>query len=362
MGINCYKDSFKNDEKNTIMKEENNKNHIENEEKIQTKKENNKDNFEICINTVTQKPIKIKILPNVIINCENLNNLDMKSRMTHIFILKDGRFTACFIDGSINIYNKFDYKIEATIYAHKNPICYHMQLANGNILTCSKDNTIKIISLKDYSIIQTLNHDDLVCEALERNNNQIISVCIDGYIYIWEKKVNNKEYILSNKFLIYNKVYYINILLINNNEIVSLNNEDFLIKFWNINKCNLIKSLENKDKDTHIKSIYFEKSLNLLLCPNYYENDFFETLIIIDTLKHEIIWDINYCFINIIDIIGYGDGKVILYCQDKNYCISFNLENKECPFEFNEIITCDKFKHNFFYLNNELIIIHYSED
>ena len=70
--------------------------------------------------------------------------------MINIFSLKDGRITSCFTDGSISIYDKFNYKLEASVYVHHTAISYHMQLSNGNIITCSKDNTIKIISLHDY--------------------------------------------------------------------------------------------------------------------------------------------------------------------------------------------------------------------
>ena len=337
------------------------KNYISKEENITIMKEENKkdEDFGICIDSYTNKPIKIKFLSNEKINCKNLINLDVNSKiMINIFTLKDGRITACFTDGSIRIYDKYNYKLEASVYVHNNAISYHMQLSNGNIITCSKDNTIKIISLRDYSILQTLNHDDLVCQVLERNNNQIISTCINGYIYIWDKNDENKEYIFINKFLAYDEAYYINILLINNNEIVSLNKLEHVLKFWDLNNYNLIKSLENKEENSHIKSVYFEKSLNLLLSPNYYDNYIFETLIIIDSIKHEIIYEIDYSFINILNIFGNDDGKIILVCEANNHCISFNLGNKDCPFKFHEIITCNEFEHSFLYLNNRLSISH----
>ena len=341
--IDFCKNFISKEEKYTIMKEEKNKD----------------DNLGACMDSYTGKLIKIKFLPDEQINCENIINLDVKSKtMINIFSLKDGRITACFIDGSFHVYNKFNYKLEASVNAHNSAISYHIQLSDGNILTCSKDKTIKIFSLRDYSILQTLNHDDLVCQALERNNNQIISVCTNGYIYIWDKSDEKKEYIFSYKFLAYDDAYYINIVLINNNEIVSLNKLRNDLKFWELNNYSLIKSLENKKENSHIKIIYFEKALNLLLCPNYYDNYFFETIIIIDAIKREIIYEIDYNFINISNVFRNGDGKIILVCENNNHCIKFNLENKDCPFEFYEIITCKKYEHSFLFLNNKLTIVH----
>ena len=94
------------------------------------------------------------------------------------------------------------------------------------------------------------------------------------------------------------------------------------------------------------------------MCPNYYDNYFFETIIIIDAIKREIIYEIDYNFINISNVFRNGDGKIILVCENNNHCIKFNLENKDCPFEFYEIITCKKYEHSFLYLNNKLTIVH----
>ena len=96
---------------------------------------------------------------------------------------------------------------------HRQYINCIKQLSNGNIMTCSSDGTIKIISLSNYHIIQSLKHGNVVIkEMIERIKNQIISFANNSYneglIYIWDKK-ENELYKCIHKFIPYDYNIYI---------------------------------------------------------------------------------------------------------------------------------------------------------
>ena len=200
--------------------------------------------------------IRIKNYGCLKINTEKVINLNTNCK--NLFYLKDGRLSSTFRNKVFIFQENIKIKV---IPAHKEYIFYHTQLSNGNIITCSKDKTMKIISLYDYSIIQTLEHEEEVYRVVERNNNQIISSTKNGYIHFWDKK-NNEKYKYIQKFKVFKERSHIDLLLINNNELVITNEAESIIKFWNLNTNQTVLVLKNANK------IYFDKISKIL-----YTND-----------------------------------------------------------------------------------------
>ena len=90
----------------------------------------------------------------------------------NLVILQDGRLSSSSDDGKLIIYNKNNKEADLIISEHDNDtLSYHIQLKNGNLVTCSFDHTIKIIQLKGknkYKLLQTITeHTDKVLKILE---------------------------------------------------------------------------------------------------------------------------------------------------------------------------------------------------
>ena len=117
-----------------------------------------------------------------------------------LLIFQDGRLSSSSDDGKLIIYNKITTQPDLIISEHEEEaLSYHIQLKNGNIVTCSYDKTIKIIKLKgkkEYELLQTIkDHNDNVLKVLEYKENNIISFSFDQTIKIFTLKI--RKYICS---------------------------------------------------------------------------------------------------------------------------------------------------------------------
>ena len=126
------------------------------------------------------------------------------------------------------------------------------------MITCSGDNTMKIIKLigeNKYQIEQTLQaHTNEVCKVIEIKENELISVSRDITMKIW--KLNNE-----NKFQRYKTITFqnsescCNILRLNKNVFVTSSCSDKCIKFWNSNNYSNIKSINNIETPWRLKTM-----------------------------------------------------------------------------------------------------------
>lgn len=298
---------------------------------------------------------KIRIKNNGLIKINTHKVINLNTNCKNIFYLKDGRLSSTFRKKVFIFQENIKIKV---ISAHKEYIFYHTQLSNGNIITCSKDKTMKIISIYDYSIIQTFEHKDEVYRVVERNNNQIISSTKNGYIHFWEKKHNNEKYKYIQKFKVFEESSHINLLLINKNELVITNEGESLIQFWNLNTNQTVLVLKNANK------IYFDKISKILYTNDVKKdssNEYKETgkFNIIDTKKKILIGHIST-----------GEkGSYITHCLGNNI-IFRNINGETVLFNVNyekgnEEITyrtincsCEGYYHEFFFHNNKLKTIH----
>ena len=80
-------------------------------------------------------------------------------------------------------------KLQLSIKEHSSWIASFTQLNDGRIITCSEDNTMKIIKLigeDKYQIEQTLQeHTNDVRKVIEIKENELISVSRDKTMKIW---------------------------------------------------------------------------------------------------------------------------------------------------------------------------------
>jgi WD40 repeat protein len=129
---------------------------------------------------------------------------------------------------------KNDYSINY-IYSFKN---------ENKIITCNDNSTLKIIKIdkNEHKILQTLKaHEKEVYKVINLNNNNLCSCSNDETIRIWEKQ--NDLY--NNVFTLKGDKYIEDILEIKNNIIVSSSAWDYSLIFWDLNKKERIKKLNN---------------------------------------------------------------------------------------------------------------------
>ena len=95
----------------------------------------------------------------------------------------------------MNIYKKDSYDLQLSIKEHSSSIYSFTELYDKRIITCSADNTMKIIKLigeNKYQIEQTLQgHTHYIYKIIEIKENELISISGDKIMKIW--KLNNEN-------------------------------------------------------------------------------------------------------------------------------------------------------------------------
>ena len=248
------------------------------------------------------------------------------SYVNNIIILKDGRLCSCSSDQKIIIYNKY-YESEITIEDNAN-IYYHNQLLNGNIISCCKNNTLKIYELnnKNYKLVQTLKgHNRSILKVIEINN-KLISCAWDKTIKIWEKDDENDNYnCIKTLFICNNDDIRINILKINSYKIVASSNEGKCIKFFSVyDDINEITTINNINCNGWQNSMCMIKE-NILLIGGEYTDGIY----LIDCQQYKIISSIKQK-IYIQSIFKLYNDNILIGCKDENYnysIIEYKYEN-----------------------------------
>lgn len=261
----------------------------------------------------------------MISNINDITNIAInKEGVYSLLILKDQRIASCSGDKAIRIFNSKTFKIEIEIKEHSNLINFIAQLKNGNLISCSSDETIKIFKLFDdnsYKVEQTLNEHKLyVKKVIELNNNFLVSSSLDRTLIIWEKN-ENENYII--KFMIEEGYYADNILEINEHIFV-YNNWNNEIIFFDYVNCKDIKIIKNINC-SHSNESFLKLNENILLIG-------------------------GLDFIYIIDLINYGILKQIKIF-DWACCIKHLRENIIVISEGSDL----KF---YKYVNDDLILVY----
>ena len=121
------------------------------------KKSFEENSFEINIRPEESMEIKLPLNILLILNFQpdsflktNIKSILQHTKyITQLSKLKDGRLISSSFDGLLNIYNKETFELELSIKEHNLPILSFNFLNNDNIITCSADETMNIIELKN---------------------------------------------------------------------------------------------------------------------------------------------------------------------------------------------------------------------
>ena len=274
-----------------------------------------------------------------IIDCKNQN-------IRNLLKLKDGRLLSTFGDGTINIYNKDSYEVELSIKLHSDIILKCIQLSDGKIATCSKDQTIKIIELlndKEYKISHTLESENsFEFQFIEIKNNELVSLSDDETMKVWDLNTLKITKIIPNKSD--------RILKLNENEFVTSSLEDKCLKFWNLNYENTktINDIEVGDYGEPL-CLYDEDTLLATGLSNFYSVDLKNYQISYKTEIIERFVSINKCL----------DGNLLCSAfnfNENNHIFKFSFDKKNLTKIFEKRKTHKKPIYNCFEFNNGNIV------
>ena len=301
---------------------------------LKTFKKNIELQIENEFNAIFQSSDKfIKFLKNI----ENINNNKLKNNtktlknhnreIKNVILLSDGRLSSCSYDNSIIIYNKDNYQIDNQIKDNCE-INYHCELNNNNIISCCKDNTMKIYDYHNsFCLIETLKgHKDNVRKVIEIKNNILVSCSADKTMKIWKKDENN-GYQNINTMIIADQYDETNILKINESKLVSSDTDFNYIKFWDINNnFTLITTVKNDNFCGWRNSMCVIKE-DLLLIGTYSIG-----IYIIDTVNYKIIANLfKKDFNEIFSIIELSNTNILIGLKNnknkKYYIIEYKYEN-----------------------------------
>lgn len=243
-----------------------------------------------------------------------------------LLILKDGRIGIGSNNSFIKIFQLNTFYSNLTIKEHKKGITSLTQtnkLKFNNIISTSKDSTIKIFEITDnsYKIIQIIEHNKKVNKFIELKNNiyDFCSCSDDGSLNLYNinKNKNKKEIIIKGFTFNYNDVIF-NIIETNKNHIAAIFSLNYhCLKFIDIENKQVKKSIEQISMIGN-NSICLFKSQYLVIGGSY-------MITIIDILKYsKTIIDINswkiYSIINF-----YDNEKYILYSDDDGNIYTYEL-------------------------------------
>ena len=243
----------------------------------------NKENlFEIKKNGFNQKFQDNKIpenndylLNNLILNVKN----EVTKRINHdliISITQDSNIKS--ISPFNSLYSQkilhFNFSHKKTFYKkcqftlkHINSIYDVIELSNGNIASCSSDNTIKIWCLSSEQCLQTLEgHKGTVLSLCQLKDSRLVSCSEDKTIKIWSLSTMSWE-----RDLLGHEEPIHTVIQLHNGTLAS-GSSDTTIKIWNINTylciCTIVGHLERIYRIIEIKpgviaSSSYDKSIKV---------------------------------------------------------------------------------------------------
>lgn len=192
-----------------------------------------------------------------------------KGIVYNIILLKDGRLSSCCSSGKIIIYKKQTFQIEQIING-ENGFIFHLELSNHNIVAVCNNSLLEIYELNNNKNILSQQikikiqwYKSLCRKVFEIDNNTFALYLKYGFINIYKKDNNNKyTKILEKKIHHRNNYDHLNILKINKSIVVStrcnsnsLHFLDIKNQFKNIATINNIKCSERKNSLLMINDI-----------------------------------------------------------------------------------------------------------
>ena len=141
-------------------------------------------------------------------------------------------------DNTIKIWDLFSLNCVSTLEGHTDKINYFIQDEQGFIISCSSDRSIKFWNLdeeKCYNSLDNAHNDPIYC-LVKTDNKKIVSSSFST-IKIFDMEIGKADTLFSEK----NKGIY-KLLLLPGNKLISSSFK--FILFWDINKNNLLYSIE----------------------------------------------------------------------------------------------------------------------
>lgn len=173
---------------------------------------------------------------------ENLTNTKTiqphTSYISNIILLQNNKLATSSHDGYIKIYNKDTFEPEISI-KENSYIDWIEQIKDGTLISCPRDNTIRLYEIKDksYNTINVLKESSSSWKMKELQSGKLISSMSNYDIKVWIKKNDT----LECEFIIPNGGESYDILEIRKNEVVALSSTN--VNFYDLNKRDKIYSI-----------------------------------------------------------------------------------------------------------------------
>ena len=173
---------------------------------------------------------------------ENLTNTKTiqphTSYISNIILLQNNKLATSSHDGYIKIYNKDTFEPEISI-KENSYIDWIEQVKDGTLISCPRDNTIRLYEIKDksYNTINVLKESSSAWKMKELQSGKLISSMSNYDIKVWIKKNDT----LECEFIIPNGGESYDILEIRKNEVVALSSTN--VNFYDLTKRDKIHSI-----------------------------------------------------------------------------------------------------------------------
>lgn len=142
---------------------------------------------------------------------------------------KDDCFAAGHLDGLISMWSLHSNKKTAQNFFHTSEITGLKYINTDFLISVSKDNTVKIIKLNDFSIINTLQHSHPIFALDISINQKYFAVCFDNSVQVYMTQTPTK----SLKFSGHRKIVYC-VCIYNKAQQILSGSFDNKIKVWSI--------------------------------------------------------------------------------------------------------------------------------
>ena len=243
----------------------------------------------------------------------------------HIKILPDGRLSSCSEDGTINIYDKQNYKLEQKIKVGSG-VVYIESLTNNSIIACCFDGTLKIYEINndDSKFIKQLEGHKNIALKVIKIGNKLISCSRDKTMKIWEINEHN-NYNCIKTITISDNDINTNILQINENKMITSAQTSNYIKFFDIkNDFKEITTIKNISVNWSWNSMLMINE-SILLVGGSDKNGIY----LIDTNNYQIISNIYKDF-GIYSAIKLKNENILIGCNDNNFhLIEYKFDNSK---------------------------------
>ena len=225
---------------------------------------------------------------------ENLTNTKTiqphTSYISNIILLQNNKLATSSLDGYIKIYNKDTFEPEISI-KENSYIDWIEQIKDGTLISCPRDNTIRLYEIKDksYNTINVLKESSSAWKMKELQSGKLISSMSNYDIKVWIKKNDT----LECEFIIPNGGESYDILEIRKNEVVALSSTN--VNFYDLNKRDKIYSISGFESFNLNLGRKFCKANDelLLVCGS-------NNIFLVDIKSYQIISNIECCYIEIL--------------------------------------------------------------